>query len=154
MGTRTTIKVRENNEIVASLYRHWDGYPAETGADLIEKAKEHYQDAGNFVAALLEERSENEPDRKIYRIEPTAGDIEHFYIISLSWNTPPIIYHAARPSWNSDIDEWTATAKKYTLAEFAEIVNKERKEINQKIERLKKTEPFYKDAELYTMIEA
>ena len=83
MGTRTTIKIMQDGEVVASLYRHWDGYPAETGADLLETALQH-GDGASLATALLDKRykqadHESTP-RKIYKIEATAGDIEHFYI--------------------------------------------------------------------------
>lgn len=158
MGTRTTIKIMQDGEIVISLYRHWDGYPAETGADLLETALQH-NDAANLAKNLLakcyeKEEHETEP-RHVYKIEATAGDIEHYYIVAYNWKETIKFFHASRPSWDVDVMDWIHAAREYTPSQFAEIVNAERRQINQRLAQLREEQPtLYKDATDYPMTAA
>ena len=35
MATRATIKFINNNEVIASIYKHWDGYPSGLGISIV-----------------------------------------------------------------------------------------------------------------------
>ena len=41
MGTRCNIKI-ETGDTMLWIYRHWDGYPAETGVDFISMGELSY----------------------------------------------------------------------------------------------------------------
>lgn len=89
--------------------------------------------------------------RHIYKIGGTAGDIEHFYILHFGWDEEITISHAARTDWTQEVDQWIQTAKRYTLEQFAQVVNTERKQINRRIMEMK---PETKPEDLYQPIEA
>lgn len=152
MSTRTNIQIFNNDELIVSLYRHMDGYPAETGADLVEKAiSAIYPD--RLAAALL--KSKYEDDRPIYQVSGIHGDIEHFYrVIFSSGNKPTItIEHAERTTWSQEVDEWIENRKTYTMEGFIKfVVNPQRKEINRRREDLKKQYPNMEHGDPYQMI--
>ena len=72
MGTRCNIKI-ESGDTTLWIYRHWDGYPAETGVDLARKLV-NVKSAGEFVAKLLKDDA--------YEVTTSQhGDIEYLYTI-------------------------------------------------------------------------
>jgi hypothetical protein len=155
MSTRTTVKICNDGEVIVTLYRHMDGYLAETGADLLETIRaSKYADIA--VRALLDktyEKSDYETQpRHIYSVSGTHGDIEHYYVVSFSYDSETTIFHAARPANFREL-EWINVGDFYTLDQFAEVVNKDRVEINERIAELKRIYPKqYEDAELYPMV--
>ena len=78
MGTRCNIKIK-TGDTTLWIYRHWDGYPAETGVDLATKLV-HVKNANEFIAKLLKDGA--------YEVTTEQhGDIEYLYnIIFPTWN--------------------------------------------------------------------
>ncbi len=73
MSTRANIKLI-NGDSVIWVYRHSDGYPAETGHDLAEKLKKSCYDFNELTAGILKDDA--------YRITTEQhGDIEYLYTI-------------------------------------------------------------------------
>ena len=78
MGTRCNIKIETGNTTLW-IYRHWDGYPAETGVDLATKLV-HVKNANEFITKLINDDA--------YEVTTEQhGDIEYLYkIIFPTWN--------------------------------------------------------------------
>ena len=73
MSTRANIKLINGDSIIW-VYRHSDGYPAETGHDLAEKLKKSCYDFNELTAGILKDDA--------YRITTEQhGDIEYLYTI-------------------------------------------------------------------------
>ena len=74
MGTRCNIKI-ETGDTTLWIYRHWDGYPAETGNDLARKLV-NVKSADEFITKLINDDA--------YEVTTDQhGDIEYLYIIIL-----------------------------------------------------------------------
>lgn len=72
MGTRCNIKIK-TGDTTLWIYRHWDGYPAETGVDLARKLV-NVKTADEFIAKLLKDDA--------YEVTTDQhGDIEYLYTI-------------------------------------------------------------------------
>ena len=77
MGTRCNIKI-ETGDTTLWIYRHWDGYPAETGKDLATKLV-NVKSADEFITKLINDDA--------YEVTTDQhGDIEYLYNISFSNN--------------------------------------------------------------------
>lgn len=163
MSTRTNILVTLGMTKIF-IYRHCDGYPAETGADILEKlqtaGKQGFNGRfvpGNFIGALLGEMYEKQSyetcARHVYEItNDWHGDIEHAYIIGFSEELT--IHHAARV--NYEMGNWISRRTKHTLETFADLVNRDRTETNRRILKLQHDNPgnpHYADMGLYPMVE-
>ena len=75
MGTRCNIKIETGNTKLW-VYRHWDGYPAETGVDLARKLV-NVKSSKEFINKLLNDDA--------YEVTTGQhGDIEYLYNISFS----------------------------------------------------------------------
>ena len=73
MSTRANIKLINGDSIIW-VYRHSDGYPAETGHDLAEKLRKSCYDFNELTAGILKDDA--------YRITTEQhGDIEYLYTI-------------------------------------------------------------------------
>lgn len=73
MSTRANIKLINGDSIIW-VYRHSDGYPAETGHDLAEKLKKSCYDFNELTSGILKDDA--------YRITTEQhGDIEYLYTI-------------------------------------------------------------------------
>ena len=73
MGTRCNIKIKTGDTMLW-IYRHWDGYPAETGVDLARKLV-NVKTADEFIAKLLKDDA--------YEVTTDQhGDIEYLYKIN------------------------------------------------------------------------
>ncbi len=167
MSTRTNIIITVGDTRVF-LYRHCDGYPAETGADLYEKvsaaygtAEKHYADAAladRLVRALLSEYYDPptyapEQHKPVYEItNGLHGDIEHVYTVSMAaaydggrLAEGPSIRHATRPDdWYENglnVDGWAFGGRRYSLDAFRELVNIDRRECNVRLAKLKADQP-------------
>ena len=90
MGTRCNVIFRTEGGPDVFIYRHWDGYPAETGAHLARLARvanrRGWSD-GELLAAILTAR-ESSPRMGSSRRSPSYeltngihGDIEHVYTL-------------------------------------------------------------------------
>jgi hypothetical protein len=161
MSTRTNILIRDDEHEVW-LYRHMDGYPAECGADVLEiGAKilrqpdvgyvESPHDVANRFFRKLVDADEHHPARPIYELtDGLHGDIAEFYVLDLSTG---LLGHASRGSATDDVDEWTKKIATYTVQEFLTVVNKDRTEINRRLEQRKLENPkVYADMSPYSMV--
>jgi hypothetical protein len=164
MSTRANIVVSMGDSRVF-LYRHCDGYLAETGADLLAKLRAA-ESATDFLRAvcseMYEKQSYERAARPVYEFTNMLhGDIEHVYYISFQAvrsRGGPKVRHAARPSLRHSPDVpqivWTKYGEKVSLAEFAEAVNQDRSECNKRIKQLKAEQPAaYADCDEYEMVE-
>ena len=105
MGTRCNIKI-ETGDTMLWIYRHWDGYPAETGVDLARKLV-NVKSAGEFITKLINDDA--------YEVTTEQhGDIEYLYNITFktypTWDgeTPSIHFETLKRSgFNKDRDEDT-----------------------------------------------
>lgn len=160
MGTRTNvIIIGKGFQIV--LYRHWDGYPGVTGADLVRvidgcksfatpAARQGYG-AAAVVRSLLDMK-EADGVRSMFEItDALHGDIEHVY--QIHWpdgHGSELSISHAEVSTEADIDGWRDLAKRYTLEDFRAMVNLERVKINARVEAMRKAGAAHlADAEEY-----
>ena len=105
MGTRCNIKI-ETGDTTLWIYRHWDGYPAETGNDLARKLV-NVKSADEFISKLINDDA--------YEVTTEQhGDIEYLYNIRFNtyptWDgeTPSIHFETLKRSgFNKDRDEDT-----------------------------------------------
>ena len=148
MSSHASVVIRDQHREVW-LYRHYDGYPAACGADVVEITARATQAVGQPMSAddvaaeflrILYAAEATCPARPVYELTDERDFVEDFYVIDLSQRT---IAYAARPSWDSDKrnEDWTADPSRYTVAEFARFVNAERAVANERIAYLKRTQP-------------
>jgi hypothetical protein len=158
--------------IEVMLYRHYDGYPDELGADIAGKILDQFRDhrkrmegkANGYYAGpkvdfsklvrdfLNDSESYLDEQRNTYEITTGIhGDIEHHYEVILGKGEQLTLTHAARERYG---EEWlTSRRKTYTLNTFIDMVNTERKRANARIRTLKATgEKRYQDCELYEIL--
>jgi len=148
MSTRTNIIViGKGFQIV--LYRHHDGYPAVTGADLvnaIDRTKiESDNDCAGYGAAefaqylLAMPRGNGDKKPQFELTDDLHGDIEHVY--QIHWpdgNGSRLTIQHAEPKDEKQIDGWRSIATRYTLEEFRAFVNDERAAMNARIVQYRK----------------
>jgi len=177
MSTRCNIKIVTDDQTVY-LYRHMDGYPAETGADVYEVAKSFDGNSYNYLPAWMAavnrfmkycyEGDDLRKARPMYELTDAAhGDIEHFYVIKVGNYTCPhndpnckeckpkcfaMVYHVG--GYGPELEDQCNTNENgMTPAEFAEVVNADRREINTRIAQLRKQNPgLYGDYTDYPMV--
>jgi hypothetical protein len=124
------------------LYRHYDGHPGEAGATLLEILRGNPRDTEAVVAALLSVRYED--GRPTYRAATwkpeDQGDLEHVYHVERvdgAWT----VTHYARPGWTEGASDkpcdWPHA--RHSLAEFLEVVNRDRKQMNARAAEIKRT---------------
>ena len=176
MSTRTNIKITDGQQTLY-LYRHCDGYPAEAGSDIYEVAKEldgtrgynpDWIRAVNKFMTYLYDATEYRPARPVYELtDSTHGDIEHFYHVAIRQHECPHnnpycnecepksyvkVYHAK--GYGPEL-EWECLQSCFTPDEFAEVVNADRRAINQRLKALREEQPEpYGNAEDYPMVGA
>lgn len=134
MGTRTNIIV-EYGATKTFIYRHWDGYPAVTGYDLIKLYRET-NGAGGFVSALLAAQRENEELPQYELTTEVHGDIEFLYVIRFGREDNKASFKvverqaATEKDWPQIRKDEVDEAKVLDLAGFAFLVNGERAKMN------------------------
>ena len=135
MSTRTNIVIKDKfMGHTFYIYRHHDGYPAYPGEHVLEIAK--MNNATNAIKYLLTREDANyEMTTNIH------GDIEHLYVVELP--TGKIEYGTG--GYGQEI-----VAEKKTRQEFADLVNKDRKHINDYI----RSQGKEKEWGLFEMVEA
>jgi|SRR5215472_5212864 len=159
MSTRTNIVVQYGTTNIF-IYRHYDGYPGETGGDLVEKLRAHPK-VEDFVAALLTERYEKqyyetEPKRTYELTTDLHGDIEWLYVVRF--------FHAGGCKVAAGLVKGEANEERVlqevqenlrTIADLAKLVNQERREMNARLLELKAKYPgsAYANCEPYPMLE-
>lgn len=81
MGTRCNVKINDKENTIW-IYRHWDGYPNCTGAELKTILEETKPENANRLAELLTTILKDD-----YRYTNSQhGDIEYLYEINISEN--------------------------------------------------------------------
>jgi hypothetical protein len=155
MGTRANIIVNFGSTKLV-LYRHWDGYPAETGKDLAINLKACGNNCSAFIANLLSEKDAPTSFRDavpVYEITTDVhGDVEWIYRI--------VFRHAGDGQVKVGAIHCGCTTNKIpahaaqqvelgTIEEFVALVNTDIKAMNARITQLKKQpQSCYADADL------
>lgn len=157
------------------VYRHWDGYPAETGADIITKLREAIKGDGyrrttfaivtDFVRSILndtyEQQSYETKPKHVYDLmDVQTHGIEHYYVLNFRASVDDNgedcvgIYHAARPLHFHD-EGWMKQGTSLSLKLFTNFVNADRAQCNVRLRQMKAKNPgnkHYGDAAEYEMI--
>lgn len=157
MGTRANvIIIGQQFQIV--LYRHWDGYPAETGAALLQALGDKATNgeahgAAAFVSRLL---AQGENGRKDFELtDALHGDIEHVYQVHWSdGRGSALTIKHAEVSTEAEIDNWREKANTYTPESFRAFVNTDRTMINHRIAEMRRRagKPAPTPDEQYAMV--
>lgn len=149
MATRSNILV-QGGKLSVMLYRHWDGYPAETGGHIVETLKDRaltgdlsrrFPDdcAASLVNALLRtHQNAGEPFGVQFSYEITTGlhgDIDHLYRIRFPNAGAVEIGHSRVVRDGAELSDaqMLAGLSKHTLAEFVSFVNADRSACNARI---------------------
>jgi hypothetical protein len=140
--------IKGDNGLEFNLYRHCDGYPAEAGAALLEAvARAHgvgQPSAAEVTRRLLGQPSEERGDYELADWRPEdQGDLEHVYVVEV--REPAMVTHYARAgSSDADADDYRKWPHaRHTLAAFAEVVNLDRRGINNRMKaRGSSSEPY------------
>jgi len=149
MSTRTNIKLT-HGETVVVLYRHHDGYPAETGADLVTRLRLAGQSVNAFLQGLLDARydkaSYEDEARRIYEITSAVhGDIDWAYAIEFDGQHMAIGAGEVKRGAVEDPYAFAmavATHNQTSLERFvANVVNPAIAEQNARLEELKAKNP-------------
>jgi hypothetical protein len=150
MSSHATVVIRDPHREVW-LYRHYDGYLASCGADVVEIAARVTQgardlptagDVANEFRRILYPAEADCPARPVYELTDGRDFVEDYYLIDLAQRT---IGYASRPAWDSDKrdrEDWTADPPHYTVQEFVRLVNGERAVANERIAHLKRVQPL------------
>jgi hypothetical protein len=160
MSTRCNIKITDDKKTYY-LYRHWDGYPAETGAHVLEIAEaiNHPAWENGYASKALQavnrffgkiRHNENDDSyRSHYELtERPHGDIEHFYHIEFLPDSKVWIGYAK--GYGPKLENETVP---YVPEMFKMIVNDERKYMNRNLEIMKEENPgVYDQYEPYPML--
>ena len=146
MSTRANIVVHFGRTRIY-LYRHHDGYPAETGADIV-KALRQGKDADGFLHAILAQS-----DSAFEITNDIHGDVEWFYVLSFTDSKAPQVAFAHRGDLSESADATYAriTAPLGTVEDLIARVNQDRREINTRLDVLQK-QGRYTDTTRYTPI--
>lgn len=153
MSTRTNVTIEYGDSRVI-LSRHCDGYPACTGGSILRALIDN-KAAHRAVSALIAEcydATQFCPARPIYELTTSIhGDIEHEYLVRFDVGTGKLdsLAHRRRLNWSDDPAAWPPW-KLYTLADFAELVNRERAWMNARIRE--RGLPYTED-DLFEMLE-
>ncbi len=135
MGTRTNIKLG-----TLWLYRHWDGYPAETGRHLAQTLKQlgpYGRTKLGFANALLTEQYDKQPyekkARQVYTLtEGEHGDIEWLYEVSFNSGKP--VFKVRERNWK--IDDWIDHPR-MSEKQFRSFVARDMLEMRKRIKAMK-----------------
>lgn len=144
MGTRTNILVKVDRQ-EQKLYRHWDGYLAETGADVATIAARvnawawsprfSVKNVLNSFMAICDEATDFRAAHPKFELaDELQGDIEHYYRLTVH-DGKATVYYAARPNDFEPVNggdvRWIAKGTEYTVYDFVDLVNADRQRINQ-----------------------
>lgn len=144
MGTRCNVSIILSEQSTIILYRHWDGYPSETGADLariatrsLTKTVNHWNDMIGFARAVMAKkrggtdgngRRSRDYNQSQYELTDSIhGDIEYHY----SFKKTDYVNGSFFSVLVQDGNEETLFAG--DLREFCEWVNKEIRETNARV---------------------
>lgn len=130
MSTRSNVLVKYGENRIY-FYRHYDGYLAVTGADLLRKMQEATSGEALIENLISQKRggSGHDKDQKQYEITNMAhGDIEFFYIINAEEST---IQYAS--GYGPELEAEAELKDSLSIGELAKEVNVEIAEMNQRI---------------------
>ena len=134
MATRSNIIINYG-ETQIFFYRHWDGYLAETGKNLIEMLVD-CKKPSKFIESVL-------GDKKYEVTNGIHGDIEYLYEINFPFFYDPktelSIRFVKRDNFKEEITIQALEKQEFlTISEFKAAVNKEIKKTNLRIQDLNK----------------
>jgi hypothetical protein len=147
MSTHASLLIRDHEHEVR-LYRHYDGNPAECGADVGEilagatggtNEPTAFDLANRFFRRLMPPEKDC-PARPRYELSDGLDCVDHFYLIDV---TARSIGLASKPSWDSgdDADDWTEHLQRHTIQEFIAVVNRDRVACNERLAEFKREHP-------------
>jgi hypothetical protein len=147
MSTHAGILIRDREREIW-LYRHYDGDPAECGAEVVAilagatggtNVPTAIDLANRFFRQLMPAERDC-PARPMYELSDGRDCINHFYLVDVTQRT---ISHAAQPPGDSaeEEDDWIEHPERYTIQEFVAVVNRDRAACNQRIAELKREHP-------------
>jgi hypothetical protein len=157
VSTRSVTTIRTTSGGAVALYRHHDGYPAAAGGAILDALKgatsaeavaarllalQYEVSAGRIRSSQIQGTT-----RGVYQLTISAenhGDLEHTYEVVAAWVRNGLVFsirHGRRPNY----DNWQYAT--YTVPEFIGIVNRDRTEINRRIE----TSGHYVDSDLFSL---
>ena len=166
MATRCNVILKDSkNDSKVYLYRHWDGYPGETGADLIKHlvpaldAKNGQRGFRAMLTSLVnakrggEGRDHDQPQYEV--TDAIHGDIEHLYELSFNagranGHTSVLITHSMRRCGDKDF----GGKVHLSLEQFVGMVNADRTAMNKRLAELRASSKHYADCADYPMLTA
>jgi hypothetical protein len=131
MSTRANIIIKDDNTILY-FYRHSDGYPEITGADLIEFIKMYstklrdnpLQSAGWLILRGHEEyKKDNYNPWKVGAYEPTDrlhADVEYIYVIDLKLKKL-VCMEPTEKFWDKQLLTNTKLSKEFKTVAFSAV---------------------------------
>ena len=148
MSTRCNIIIHHGASKIM-LYRHYDGYLANTGADLAEKFAAANGSADAFLRALMADRydkaSYETEARPVYELTTEVhGDIEYLYKVVFparggnSGVDKPEIGYSERHNFEDFDTGWAAGPIMGPLADFTASVNTAIRQANRRLDELKR----------------
>jgi len=155
MSTRSAVRIERMDFGKAvrlmDLYRHCDGYPGESGATIVE-ALRATKSVESFAAHLLAldygprvtGDTQAHPIYELIEDSGRHGDLEHNYVVNVNSYGPTktTITHYHR---EIGANKWTSTV--YDLDGFVEVVNEDRREMNERLAELRAKNPGCKHYE-------
>ena len=160
MTTRCTVLITNENDTRFYFYRHADGYPAITGADVLAAAQaavaavDRHQ-ARPDLSAINYLLAQSRPDRynptaPLYRlVAATPPDIEHFYHIDCSDHYVFIAYATGD---GTDGHRLEADTEPLALCQFRHLINAQRADFNGTLAALAAHDPYYSQHEPFPLL--
>lgn len=146
MGTRCNILLK-NGATKVWLYRHWDGYPSCTGADLARHIQKADGNAGTLLKNLLTQERDNEPGRVEYELtNDVHGDIEWLYVIEFTRKGAVKVGWMPRKIGLGE-EQLPALVRAAQVTRefqaFVDLVNVDVRDANRRLARLKAEQPAH-----------
>jgi len=144
MSTRSNIVI-ENGSSRIYIYRHWDGYLAEAGADILAKLKAS-SSPSRFLELLLAERYEKQSyeteAKRVYELTTEVhGDIEYLYVIKFRDVREDLRIGYAHRKVYSDGALEERDVVLGGVESFVQAVNAEIRETNRRLAKLRAEQP-------------
>lgn len=161
MTTRTIVLITNETATKFYFYRHADGYPAITGADVLAAARaalvavDSFRPAPELAAInyLLAQSTPNRynPSNPLYRmIAAPPPDIEHFYHIDCCGDYVFINYASGN---GADGDRLEAETEPFAFYQFRDMINAARDHSNERLREIAAIDPHYADHKPYPRLD-
>ena len=149
MTTRCTVKITSATGADLNLYRHTDGYPAVTGADVYRavvlalrardlRSSDPAIPAINQLLTRIGPANDHRPATPLYEvIDSPPGDIEHFYHIDCCVDYVFLNYAAG---YGDQLEHQT---KPYAPCQFRHLINDQRHTCNRALAALTAVDAYY-----------